>query len=328
MGMKVGLVAGALALAALSSRIAAQSVAPSKPQAGPPTLSAAKGPPGDSAVRIQLLNDVFPIGMRPRLMLTKGVVYRIESPAGTVVSIRTVRQPSLPPRRMEPLVGGGPPMADSDVAFLIVPNSTEEYWLDLSANSVGAFRVRVETDPEEMSRLARIRVDTKGAPPAGFGLSAVLLGAFTRPGGAGGPRSETAAAYGVSGCLAAVPRGGGWYVSSSMSGCALEVATFARTGVDKPTWYLGTEPGIVVSQPGATVETSVTLILGIATAMGVSSLDYAVFGLGGRIETPSDRSHLWLQASAGLVGIHAITYGYGGETHLVPRVTVGVVLRP
>jgi hypothetical protein len=278
--------------------------------------------------RVQLLNDVYTSGLSPRIILRKGIVYRVEVlPASAQVGVRSVRQPALPPLFLVPLAGGGPGDV-AGAAFLVVPNSTGEYWIDLSANGNEPVRIRLETDPKEMSRWARIRALSRGQPAAGFSMRAVYLGAFTKPAsGFVNQTPGTASAVGVEGCLAIVPHG--QWIDAAFGGCVLAIARYARPGGAGLMWYIGSEPGWVVTGRNAPVETSIVFTLGIGTATGVNPVDYSVVGLGVQLASTTALlgGHLWPEAQAGFSSVHVLTFNYGGETHVVPHLAAGFELR-
>ena len=64
---------------------------------------------------------------------------------------------------------------------------------------------------------------------------------------------------------------------------------------------------------------------GIATSGG--NTDYTLVGLGAKVCAPLLGRHLWVGAQAGFASMHVITYGYGGETHLVPRIAADLQAR-
>jgi len=101
-----------------------------------------------------------------------------------------------------PIEGGGTPGASRTAAYLLVPRATERYRIDV-AGGEPPIRVRVETDPREMSRWARMQQETKDLPMAGLSLRGGYLGPFVRPRAAGVPPTGTASAAGVEACFAA-----------------------------------------------------------------------------------------------------------------------------
>ena len=315
----------ALVIAAAFSGLAAQN-----PPAAPAPAAPTAHP--DSMARVQVLNEVFPEGtsaIAPRVTLQQGVVYRVEiQPAVATVTIRSARHPSLPPLLLVPLEGGGPPGASQTDEYLVVPLSREEYRIDVTDYGVEPVRVRVQTDPRETSRWARIQQMSKGQPAAGFSLRAVYFGAFATPNNAWFSQPPgTASATGVEGCLAVVPRG--QWIEAAFGGCVLAIARYARPNGAGLVWYLGTEPGLVVTGRHAPVETSVVLTVGLGTATGASQVDYSVVGLGVQVAVRTGilGGHLWPEVQIGFSSVHVVTYGYAGKTNVVPRVAAGLELR-
>jgi len=305
--------------------------AAANPQAGPTAPPAAR----DSMRRVRIYDDVFPPGtsaFAPRLTLTEGMVYRVEiQPATANISIRSARRPSLPPLMMVPLEGGGPPGATETYSALIVPRSTEEYRLDVTNYGTEPVTVRVETDPKEMSRYARVRAATQGIPMAGLSIRAVYIGAFIRP-NAGYSSTPTptgnASATGVEACFAMLPHG---VTSTPWGGCVIAVGRFERPDGAGRLWYIGTEPELELSDPRATFHHSLTFTLGMASAdMGASgqeSTDYVLYALGYRVATQLAGRHVYLDAEADVASMRE-SDGFlsgTGKARLVPRLALGVL---
>jgi hypothetical protein len=316
------------ALIVLACAASAQALAAQNPPPGTPPPP----PQHDSMARELLLDEMFPVGVSsiaPRVTLNEGIVYRVEiQPGSAQVSIRSVRQPSMPPLFMVPLEGGGPPGANQTAAFLIIPRSTEDYRIDVTDFGTEAVRLRVWTDPREMSRYARMRAATKGLPTAGLSVRAVYLGAFVRPhpsdfvGSAG-----TASATGVEACLAVVPRGE-WF-SGPVGGCVLSVAHFVRPDTVGAMWFIATQPGFALNRAGATLEESIVATIGIGTTTSRQRMDYLGLGLALQVATPVLGRHLWLEAEAGLMRMQQLASGPEalGPANIVPHAGLGLQLR-
>jgi hypothetical protein len=314
----------ALALAASAQHLAAQN---------PPPAPAA--PPRDSLAREQIYNDIIPPGaaFAPRVPLVEGTVYRVEiQPATATVSIRSAGRPTLPPLFMVPLEGGGGGASQTS-AFLIVPRSTEEYRFDVTVYGTEPVRLRVETDPREMSRYARMREATKNLPAAGVSLRAVYIGPFVRPRSSYSPPPPrgNAAASGVEACFAVVPHG--TWSAGRLGGCLLAVARLQRPDTAGALWYFGTEPEIGLSAPGSAIEQSVTLTIGIASAdnlpSGNEATDYVVYALGYRVVTRLVGRHLYADAEASVASARE-NVGFlnaTGKGNIVPRLALGMQFR-
>ncbi len=269
----------------------------------------------------------------PRIVLHKGTVYRIETQPAQQVAVRYSRLPSQPPLFMLPLGGGGPNPSGSG-SVLVVPRSTEEYRIDVSYTTDQPVRLEVWTDPEEMSRWARMREKTRGLPAAGLDLRAVYLGPFIGP--QVSPYSTTtsrgmASAAGVEACLAVAPRGA--WVSGRVGGCVLAVSRLSRPGSAGGLWFLTTQPRYELSSPGAAIEQSVVLTAGIGTTVslpiGSGSTDYVELGLGYLAATPLLGRHLWAEAQAGVSRMQELGGGFDpmGRASLVPDLALGVQFR-
>ncbi len=292
----------------------------------------------DTLARALVLDEMFAVGpsaLVPRVALEEGVVYRVElQPAAAIITVRSARRPSQPPLFLVPLEGGGPVGASQTAAFLVVPRSTEEYRFDVAVEGTEPVRVRVWTDPREMSRYARMRQATKDLPMAGLGIRAVYMGPFVRPNqkvpNPGVPRG-TASAAGVEVCLAAVPRGA--WVSGPVGGCVLAVGGFARPDSAGGLWYIGTEPRYELTAPGAGVEQSVVLTVGIATTFGTAGsskrTDYIALALGYHVATRALGRHLYVEAEGDLARMQELGAGLEptGPASLVPRLGAGLQLR-
>jgi hypothetical protein len=292
-----------LALAASAHSLAAQNppAAPSPP------------PPRDSLAREQVFDDVFPVGtsaLAPRVTLNERTVYRVEiQPATATVRIRAARRPSLPPLFMVPLEGGGPPGAGQTAAFLVVPRSTEEYRIDVANYGTEPVRLRVETDPREGSRWARIHTEGFRLPVLAAAVRAMYLTRFrdvnsTPLDSLYGYTTTPRSAVGLKTCLAVVPNGR--ILPDRVGGCALAL-TFWRRGSGRNFFTLGIEPEVVVSRAaGAEVALSPQLAFGNTTG-GAPRASYVFLGLGVRYARELTRKPaLGFQAEANLLDIRSL----------------------
>jgi hypothetical protein len=288
----------------------------------------------DTLVPRLLYDDVFAPGSTiiPRVVLQAQAVYRIETQPGQRVSVTYSRQPSQPPLFLVPLEGG-PPEASQTASFLVVPRVTAEYRIDILYTVNEPVRLRIWTDPREMSRWARMRAATAGLPTAGLSLRAVSFGGFVRPRWAGfvsSPR-DLASASGVEACLAVLPRGG-WF-SGPYGGCALAIARLARADSAGGLWLLTTEPRFELTARGATFQQSVVLTLGIGTTVALPAnerqTDYVAVGLGYQVATRALGRHLYVEAEAGLARLQELGGDLEplGKASIVPRLAAGLQLR-
>ena len=269
----------------------------------------------------------------PRIVLQKDMVYRIETQPAQQVSVRYSRMPSQPPLFMLPLGGGGPE-ASGSASILVVPRSTEEYRIDVTYTTDQPVRLEVWTDPEEMSRWARMREQTRNLPTAGLGLRFVYLGPFVRPKplnpGYPPPPRGTESASGVEGCLAVAPRGA--WVSGRVGGCVLAISRFTRPD-GSGLWFLTTEPRYELSGPGAAIEQSVVVTAGIGTTVSTPGsetvTDYVELGLGYLAATPLLGRHVWAEAQAGASRMQELGGGFEplGPASIVPDLALGVQFR-
>jgi hypothetical protein len=213
------------------------------------------------------------------------------------------------------------------------PRSTEEYRIDIQYTTDQPVRLRIWTDPEEMSRWARMRERTANLPAAGFGVRAVYLGPFVRASTAVGvyppPPQGTASATGIEGCLAVVPRGE--WLSGPEGGCVLAVGRFTRSAGAGGMWLISTEPDYQVSAPGAALEQSVVLSAGIGTTVGpgAGSTDYLALGLGYNVATRALGRHVYVEAQVGITRMQELGAGLEpmGKASLVPDLGAGLQLR-
>ncbi len=322
----------ALALAAFAQGLAAQN---------PPAAAPSSQPQRDTMARELILNEVYapgPSAMPLRVTLNEGTVYRVEvQPGSADISIRSARRLTLPPLYLVPLEGGGPMGASLTSAFLFVPRATEEYRIDVTAYGGEPVQIKIWTDPREMSRWARMRRATKGLPMAGLGLRAVYFGAFVRPHAAGyispEPPQGTASALGVEACVAVVPRGA--WVTGPIGGCVLSLGTYSRPDSSGRFLLIATEPRFELSAPGAAIQTSAVLTVGVGTEISLPQqlerMDYLALGLGLDVATeiPGLGRHWWAEAEGGLARMQELGSGLEpkGQASIVPHLGLGLQLR-
>jgi hypothetical protein len=291
------------ALAALPAVLTAQ-----RPPAAPARDTVAR----DTLAPELIFNDIFAGAstLAPRVLLTKHVVYRVEvQPASANLSIRAVRQPSLPPMFLVPLEGGGAPGASQTAAFLVVPPSTQEYRIDVTATGGEPVRLRVWRDPKESARFSRIRAEGFRAPILAVSLRAMYLTSFrdayssaldTQFGYFTTPQS----ALGVKGCLAVVPNGR--VLPDRLGGCAIAV-TFWRRASGRNFFTVGIEPELVVRR-GPTWEVSVSPQLAFGnTTGGAPKTSYVLLGAGARYTVAFARTPtLGFLTEASLVNVRSL----------------------
>jgi hypothetical protein len=318
-------------LLALAVAAAAQNPPPATP--APIRLDTVR--PDTLAPRL-LYDETFAPGSNfvPRVTLEAGTVYRIETEPGQPVSVSYSRRPAAQPLFLVPLSGGGPE-ASGSAAFLVVPQSTDEYRIDIQWTQTEPVRLTIWTDPKEMSRWARMRASTAGLPTAGLSVRAVYLGGFVRPAWRSWVSQTTprglASAYGLEACVAVLPRGG-WF-SGPWGGCALALARLTRPDSAGGLWRLSIEPRYELSRPGAVVQQSVALTLGIATTVGLpgsaANTDYVGIGLGYQVATRALGRHLYVEADAGLTRMQQLGPGIEplGRASVVPDLAAGLQYR-
>ena len=295
-------------------------------------------PPRDTTSRQLMFEDVFTAqsALPGYVDLEEGVVYRVEvQPAQARVAIRVRRHPSLPPLLMVPMSGEG--AASQTRSYLIVPRASDEYRIDVSVLRDEPVRLRIWTDPREMSHYAKMRLQTRGLPMAGFSVQVVSLGAFARPFGPANTTPSTppgnASAAGLEACLALTPRG--TWLKGPIGGCVLTLGRYWRPRPAGGMLFIGTEPRLELTRPAARVEGSVAVTLGIGTSVAVPNempgMDYLVLGVGLHSATrvPALGRHLYLEAEAGLARIQELAEDpeTKGPTRLVPRGAAGLQLR-
>ena len=305
-----------IAFAATATGLAAQS-----PPSAPAAAVAAKP---DSFARVQIMDEVFPEGtsaIRPRVTLERGMVYRVEiQPAVATVNIRSARHPSLPPLFLTPLEGGGPPgraRRSSTSSCHAAPRNTKSRspttaWSRYASGSRPIpGRCRAGADAAGLEGPARRRFQPARRVPRRLHGSGQL-----QSGSGHGQRHRRR------GLLRRRPTRP--VVQRAAGGCVLDIARLWRSGSAGQIWYLGTEPGWVVAASGAGRAIGRGLG-GDCDLRGEHGLHAR--GLGRQGLRAAARRHLWVGAQAGFASMHVITYGYGGETHLVPRIAADLQAR-
>ncbi len=311
------------------SALAAAAAAQNPPAAAPPAR--ADTAQRDTLAPRLLYDETFAPGSAivPRIVLDAHMVYRIVTQPGQAVNVSYSRRPTLPPLFMVPLEGG-PPEASGEASFLVVPQSTDEYRIDITYTTNQPVRLEIWTDPKEMSRMARVRALSAGQPAAGFGLRAVYFGPFVRPGpefNAATAQRGTASAAGIEACLGVIPRGE--WISGPVGGCVLAVARLFRPDTAGGMWLLSTEPRWELSPPRAAVEQSVVVTVGIGTTVSHGSGDYFELGLGYDVATRALGRGLYVEAEAGLARMQQLGGGLEtiGKASIVPHLSAGLQLR-
>jgi len=299
---------------------------------GAATIAAAQNPPSprppvtparpdsarrDSLARQLVLDEMFPAGnsaMAPRAVLTEGVVYRLEiQPAEALVSVTSVRHPSLPPLFLVPVEGGGPVGENQTAAFLLVPRSTDEYRLTAQVTGNEPVRLRVWTDPKEMARYTRIRAEGFRLPTLAAAVHVMYLSRFRDAYASPfdtlyGYTTEPQAAVGLKGCLAVVPNGR--LLPDRLGGCALAL-TFWRRGAGRNFYSIGIEPEVVViRRPSSELSLSPQLAFGNTTG-GAPRAAYVFIGAGGRYGWQISRSpSIGFQLEATLLDVRSLPNSY------------------
>jgi hypothetical protein len=238
--------------------------------------------------REQVLNEIIPerATFAPRATLIKGTVYRVEiQPGSAGVAVRSARRPSLPPLFMIPLEGGGATEgASQTAAFLMVPNSTEEYRFDVIVYGGESVRIRVETDPREMARWTRIHNEGFRLPVLAVAARAMYLTPFRDAHSSPleslyGYATTPLSAIGLKTCLAVVPNG--QVFPDRLGGCALAL-TFWHRASGRDFYTFGIEPEVVVRRtPVSEISVSPQVAFGNTTG-GAPRASYVFLGLGAR----------------------------------------------
>jgi hypothetical protein len=313
-----------LALAAFAQGLAAQN-----PPSAPQQDSTAR----DTATAHLIYSDVFAgeTSIAPRLVLNRGVVYRIEVEPGTaVLDIRSARRPSLPPLFLVPLSREA--LGGQSAAYLIVPRSTEEYRIDITASGDEPVRLRIWRDPRESARLARIHAEGFRLPILAIALRAMVIAPFrdARSSPVNSLYSLNTApqgALGMKACLAIVPNGR--IVPDRTGGCALTFGLWYR-GTGGSFYTLGIEPEFVVSRR-ATADLSLTPQLAFGDSHGGGFTSQYVFtGLGARYTTVLPwNQRLGLQFEATVLDVQSMpaTPDPGRANSLTLSVGAGFIMR-
>jgi hypothetical protein len=304
-------------LAAIRS-LAAQNPPPRPAPAVPDTAAR------DTLRPVLVMDELFAVGpsaFAPRVTLQQGMVYRLEmQPAAASVSIRPALHPSQPPLLLIPLEGGGIVTgASQTAAFLLVPHSTEEYRLDVSAGGTEPVRIRIWADPKESARWSRIHAEGFRLPVLAAAVSATFLTSFRDSYGTPydslfGYSSRPQSAYGLKTCLAVVPKGR--VLPDRVGGCAIAL-TFWRRGSGRDFYTLGIEPEVVVRRmPRADLAITPQLAFGSSTG-GAGRAWYVLLGLGARYTTElTRRPELGFVAEAFAVDVRSLP-----SESSVPRVS-------
>ena len=253
------------------------------------SAAAQQRPPADTTGPRILFNEVFPVNsvMPGYVVLSEGVVYRIElEPGSATLSIRAARRPTLPPMFLVPISNEALPQGSS--AYLMVPRSSEEYRLDVTALGDEPVRVRIWSDPRESARWARIRAEGFRAPALGAALHAVYMAAFRDAYASpydwmAGYHISPQAAHGLEGCLRVVPNGR--VLPARVGGCALTLGLWFRDA-GRDFYTVGIAPEIVVARAGMrTLALSPQMSFGHSIG-GKPTADYVFLALGVRYSFP------------------------------------------
>ncbi len=271
----------------------------------------------DTLGPVEVFNDVFP-GTRGYVVLSEGVVYRIEVVPAATITIRSARRPRTPPLFLTPLDEQTDPQQGR--SFLIVPRESEEFRIDVAASD--PVRVRIIRDLRESARWARLRQATRDLPAAGVSLRAAYLGAFSMPQiSATDPDSRDGLGYEI--CVAAVPRGA--WLDGPVGGCALTLARYDRG--PEATVALGIAPHVVLSHPDRSVEIGVGISGWIGTQTGRREETYWMLGFDLLASTPV-AGRLLLEAQGGVRYIAVDSPGGSTATaNTVPHLAVGLQIR-
>jgi len=317
------LLAGALPAAAQNPPPASSS--PPVPQDTTRRDSTARDTSG--VVRLLYSDVIVPGGIVPRVRLTKGTVFTIEvDPGGAEPDVRFARRPSQPGLFVVPLRGEAMGNAED---YLVVPPSTEDYFVGL-ANGAGG-RIRIWFDPRQSARYARIRAEGFRLPILALGVSATYLAPFrdARP-SAFDPTGATTtprAAYGAKLCLDVLPNGR--LLPDRTGGCAVAF-TLWRRGAGRNFFTVGIEPEVIVVRR-ANRELGLTPQLGFGnTTGGTPQAAYAYYGLGARYTVASaTHPHIGYQAQASILELDSSPdYPDPGRVHtFVIALQAGVVFK-
>ena len=219
-------------------------------------------------------------GIAGYVVLSEGVVYRVEVDGGANVDFRVRRRPSLPPLLMVPLSREAAP----GQSYLIVPRASEEYRIDVTVLGDEPVRLRIWTDPKEGSRWARIHAEGFRLPILAAGVQAVYIATFrdatsSKFDSAFGYHTAPQSATGFEGCLAVLPTGR--ILPDRVGGCALTFGLWSR-GSGRNFYTLGIAPEYVVRRTAdGAFSVSPQLAFGSTTG-GKPTAQYTFIGLGGR----------------------------------------------
>lgn len=213
----------------------------------PHRLGAQQAPPRDSAaVDVLIFSDVLMSREPAYVHLEARVPYRLEIIGEAAVFVRSVRPGASPtPLRAH----SEPAMAEHAITYLLIPNSTGEYQIQVSASS--PVRVRLYRDAREGRLLLG-----QARPPVGqlaLGVrGGALLGEFEVSrgiGGLAGDAIETGAATGFELCLGAV-RGRFHQLPPKLGGCMLTIGRLSH-GADARITTFGVAPDYLIARRGA-----------------------------------------------------------------------------
>jgi hypothetical protein len=237
-----------------------------------PVFAQAPASAPDSARRI--FTEVFIGQPAPPAFVTlaDGLVYRLEiEPATAQITIRVARSSSLPPLFLTPLSDASG--AAHGASYLLVPRASAEYRLDVTTDGDEPVRVRIELDPRENARWARMREETRNQRPAGLAIRAVVLGPFPdyQRNNVGQTLPVRTAGTGLEVCFAVQPFGT-WF-RGPVGGCVLSLTHVWREGRANLV-FLGTNPSIQLSAADAPIEVA----LGLVAALGSSTTSNDVHG--------------------------------------------------
>ncbi len=285
--------------------------------AAAPVAVAAQNPPPaatrDSLAPQLLFNDVFEPGsaIPARVELKKDVVYRIEVDPGTApVTIRDVRNLSLPPLLMVPLVSSGP--ASGTAASLVVPRASGTYRLDVLPGPDVPVRVKIWTDPKEMARYTRIRAEGFRAPVLALAVSAQYMlpfqDAYSSPQDSLlGYHTASQAALGFETCLAVIPNGR--LLPDRLGGCAVTFGLWSR-GFGRNFYKIGIAPELVLARRGSGELTLSPQLAFGATRGGAPAAQYVFWGLGGHYRiAPGGSTHFAFDVTATLFNVRSLDEG-------------------
>lgn len=209
-------------------------------------LGAQQAPPRDSiAVDVLIFSDVLMNREPAYVHLEARVPYRIEIIGEAAIFVRSVRPGASPtPLRAH----SEPASAEPAITYLLIPHSTGEYLIQVSAGS--PVRVRIYRDAREGRLLLG-----QARPPVGqlaLGVrGGALLGEFEVSrgvGGLSGDNVESGAATGFELCLGAV-RGRFRELPPKLGGCMLTLGRLSH-GADARITTFGVAPDYLLARRG------------------------------------------------------------------------------